>query len=75
MRLALGFISRNFFPRTIEEKIIAYADARTSYKKGEGPYIGSFNKAYNRFKKYRGVGKRLKENQRFIQKITKGKIR
>jgi len=70
-----GFISRNFFPRTIEEKIIAYADARTSYKKGEGPYIGSFNKAYNRFKKYRGVGKRLKENQLVIQKITKGKIR
>ena len=69
-----NFIARNFFPRTIEEKIIAYADARTDYKKGKGSYIWPFTKAYNRFKKYSGVGKRLKQNHQFIKRITKGKI-
>ncbi len=69
-----GFIARNFFPRTNEEKIIAYADALSDYKKGSGPFIGSYAKAFNRFKKYRGHGKRLQETHMFIKKITKGEI-
>jgi len=72
-----GFIGRNFFPRTTEEKIIAYADAITFYKKGVGdfiPYTGGFQKAFDRFKKYRGKGRRLQDIHQFIKKITKGKI-
>lgn len=72
-----GFIARNFYPRTTEEKIIAYSDAITFYKKGVGaftPYSGGFKKAFNRFKKYRGKGKRLQEVHQFIMKITKGEI-
>lgn len=69
-----GFIARDFFPKSIEEKIIAYADSRTDYKKGRGPFIHSFNFAYQRFKKYPGCGKRLKENHQFIQTITDYKI-
>ncbi len=69
-----SFIAKDFFPRTIEEKIIAYADARIDYKKGIGPCLWPFAKAFNKFKKYPGVGKRLKQNHQFVQKITKGKI-
>ena len=72
-----GFIARNFYPRTTEEKIIAYADAITLYKKGTGPfipYVGAYKQAYDRFKKYRGHGKQLKEAHEFIEKITKGAI-
>lgn len=69
-----SFIVRDFFSQIMEEKIIAYADARTDYKKGIGPYLWPFTRAYNRFKKYPGVGKRLKQNHQFIQKITRGKI-
>jgi putative nucleotidyltransferase with HDIG domain len=69
-----GFIARDFFSKTTEEKIIAYADARTYWKKETGPYIWTFMKAYNRFKKYPGAPKRLKKNHQFIKKITKGII-
>ena len=72
-----GFIARNFFPRTTEEKIIAYSDAITFYKKGVGaftPNASGFEKALERFKKYRGKGKRLREVHQFIMKITKGEI-
>lgn len=65
-----GFAARNFFPESIEEKIIAYADARTGYKKGTGPMIGPFAKAYQRFKRYDNSGPRLLKNHRFIEKIT-----
>lgn len=65
-----GFIARDFFPKSIEEKIIAYADARTSYQKGKGPVIWSMASAYRRFKKYEGAGARLLGTHRFIQKIT-----
>lgn len=69
-----GFITRNFFPKIIEEKIIAYADARVYWKKSTGPYIWSFKDAYNRFKKYSGASARLKINHQFIKKITSNKI-
>lgn len=70
-----GFLAKDFFPKTIEEKIVAYADSRTDYKKGRGPFIHSFNFAYQRFKRYPGCGKRLKENHQFIQKITNYQIK
>lgn len=70
-----GFIPRDFFPRTIEEKIIAYADSRADYKESKGPFINSFKFSYNRFKKYPGVAKRLKQNYQFIKKITNHKIK
>jgi len=69
-----GFIAGNFFPKTIEEKIIAYADARVYWKKSIGSYIWTFKEAYNRFKKYPGAGSRLKKNHQFINNITKGII-
>ena len=65
-----GFMARDFFPRTIEEKIIAYADSRTSYQVGRGSYIGSYAKAYNRFRRYRGHGKRLSQAHKFVKEIT-----
>ncbi|MCH7492972.1 HD domain-containing protein, partial [Patescibacteria group bacterium] len=68
-----GFMARDFFPRTMEEKIIAYADARASYRKGQGPYIGSYAKAYNRFRRYRGHGKRLSQAHKFVKEITANK--
>ena len=68
-----GFIVRDFFPRTIEEKIIAYADACVCWKKNIGPYVWSFKQAYNRFKKYPGAGLRLKRNHQFIKKIIRNK--
>lgn len=70
-----GFISKDFFPQSIEEKIIAYADSRTNYKKSVGAFIDSFAFSYNRFKKYPGVGRKLNENHQFIQKITNYQIK
>lgn len=70
-----GFMAKDFFPKTIEEKILAYADSRTGYKTGQGSIIIPFKQTYNRFKKYSGYGKRLKENHQFIQKITNQKIK
>lgn len=70
-----GFTAMNYFPRTIEEKIIAYADMRTSWKPRTGPYIWSFDEAYKRFKRYEIPGNnRLMKIQRYIQNITNGKI-
>ncbi len=47
-----GFHNKSFFPTSIEEKILAYVDARNNYSPTQGPHIGSFQKAYNRFKQY-----------------------
>ncbi|MFH1366695.1 MAG: HD domain-containing protein [Patescibacteria group bacterium] len=70
------FKNRNTLAKSVEEKIIAYADARTSFnKQKKKPEIKPFIWAYNRFNKYPRVGKRLKENHNFIQKITKGQIK
>jgi len=69
-----GFIAKNYFPKSIEEKIVAYADARTDPKKGVGPYIWPFSYPVKRFKKYPGVVIRLKRQQSFIIKITAGSI-
>lgn len=66
-----GFINKDFFPRSIEEKIIAYADALATYSKRRGPYIGPFQVAYRRFKKYPGAGPRLLKVRGFIHRITK----
>lgn len=70
------FKNRNTLAKTIEERIIGYADARTSFNKQKNkPVIESFAWAYNRFSKYPRVGPRLLKNHAFIQKITKGKIK
>jgi HD superfamily phosphodiesterase len=69
-----GFLNRNIFPVSIEEKIIAYADARTDFNKGTGPTIWPIEKAYNRYKIYKGSGSRLLRNHKFILKITDNKI-
>lgn len=63
------FGKKSTFTRTIEEKILGYADCRTCHNK-----IASFSYAYNRFKKYPGQGKRLLKLQKFIKKITSEKI-
>ncbi|MFA5134731.1 MAG: HD domain-containing protein [Patescibacteria group bacterium] len=65
-----GFLPKNFFPQSAEEKILAYSDARCSYAKKTGPYIGTFKKAYGRFRKYPGAGKRLLTVQNSIKKMT-----
>lgn len=65
----LGFGKRSTFARTIEEKILGYADCRTFHHK-----IAPFSKAYQRFSKFPGQGPRLLTLQKFIKKITKGKI-
>lgn len=57
------------FAKTIEEKILGYADCRTFHHK-----IAPFSKAYQRFSKFPGQGPRLLALQKFIKKITKGKI-
>lgn len=75
INMKFGFIAKDFFPKTIEEKILAYADCRANYKKRLGPFIDSFKFTYNRLKKYRGAGKRLKVNHKFIQRITNNKIK
>lgn len=71
----LGFFSKDTLTETREEKILAYADARTDYnqKKKKEEHI-SFAAAYHRFNKYPRYGPRLKKNYTFIKKITKGKI-
>ncbi|MDD5039783.1 MAG: HD domain-containing protein [Patescibacteria group bacterium] len=69
-----GFIARDFFPRTTEEKIIAFSDACTSFSRATGPSRISFNRAYNRFKRYRGAGARMLGVQRYVIKITGGAI-
>jgi len=71
-----GLGSNNTFAKTLEEKILAYADARTFFVKRKGPEIRPFKIAYNRFKVYPyGAGRRLKENHKLIKKITAGKIK
>lgn len=65
-----NFIARDFFPRTTEEIIVAYSDALCSYKRGAGPYIGTFNVAYKRFNKYPGHGARLKVVRKSIHTMT-----
>jgi tRNA (cytidine56-2'-O)-methyltransferase len=70
------FKNRDTLAKTIEEIIIGYADARTSFNKQKHkPVIESFAWAYNRFSKYPRVGPRLLKNHQFIQKITKGQIK
>ncbi|MFA6098524.1 MAG: HD domain-containing protein [Patescibacteria group bacterium] len=68
------FIAKDFFPLTIEEKIIAYSDCRTDFKKGVGPVIGPFSKAYKRFSIYSGADERMNNIHNFIKKITANKI-
>lgn len=69
-----GFIAKNFFPKTIEEKIVAYVDSRTDPKKGVGPYVWPIDYPLKRFKKYTGVVPRLKAQHQFMQKITAGAL-
>ncbi len=65
-----GFKRKNYFPTSIEEKILAYADARNSWSPRQGSYIDSYAKAYNRFKRY-GVGvKRLRNIHFELKKLT-----
>jgi putative nucleotidyltransferase with HDIG domain len=61
---------RATFVRTLEEKILGYADCRTFNNK-----IAPFSRAYNRFKKYPGQGPRLLKLQKFIEKITNNEIK
>ncbi|MEW6407456.1 MAG: HDIG domain-containing metalloprotein [Patescibacteria group bacterium] len=61
---------KSTFARTIEEKILGYADCRTFHNK-----IAPFSKAYQRFSKFPGQGPRLLALQKFIKKITYNKIR
>ena len=69
------FKNRDTLAQTIEEKIIAYADMRTSFdQKKKKPVITSFNKAYQRFKKYPRQGPLLKKNHQFIKKMTNHQI-
>lgn len=73
--IKFGFYKKDYFPKTIEEKIIAYSDARTDFKVGIGPIIWPISKSYKRFKIYPGAGRRLMNNHRFILKITNNKIK
>ncbi|MDZ7799137.1 MAG: HDIG domain-containing protein [Patescibacteria group bacterium] len=69
------FKNRNTLAETIEEKIIAYADMRTSFdQKKKKPVISSFKKAYQRFKKYPRLGPKINKNHQFIKKITNHQI-
>ncbi|MFH0804846.1 MAG: hypothetical protein V1916_01475, partial [Patescibacteria group bacterium] len=70
-----GFIPKDFFPRSVEEKIVGYADARTDPKPDVGPYVWPISRPLTQFKKHRGVVPRLRANHRFIQRITGGTIR
>jgi putative nucleotidyltransferase with HDIG domain len=65
---------KDTFAETLEEKILGYADFRTFGIDGV-PKIVSFQKAYNRFKKYPGAEQRIKKLQKFIKKITGRKIK
>lgn len=47
-----GFQNKDYFPRSIEEKLLAYADARNVWSDAQGSHIGSYSRAYNRFKRY-----------------------
>ena len=70
------FKNKDTLAKSMEEKIIAYADCRTDYnKKTKKEENIDFIKAYNRFKHYPHSAGRLKRNHAFIQKITKGKIK
>lgn len=68
-----GFKEKNYFPTTIEEKLLAYADARNSYNPKMGPCIDGFWKAYNRFKRYGGVA-RLQSIHHELKKLTNNKL-
>lgn len=67
-----GFLNKNFFPETTEEKIVSYVDCRSDYSTRKGPYIGSFAEAFKRFCHYPGAAARLKKLQAYISKITNG---
>lgn len=47
-----GFKNKDYFPRSIEEKLLAYADARNTWSRKRGSYIGSFAQADKRFRRY-----------------------
>lgn len=64
------FTARDFFPTTIEEKILAYVDARNTYSKKKGEYIGSFRRAYNRFAQYGKSVERLAAIHEELQLLT-----
>ncbi len=71
-----SFGTSDTLARTLEERILAYSDARTLFIKGRGPSIGSFETAYRRFKVYPyGTGERLRASQRLIKEITKGRVK
>jgi|GEM_PF-3865715 hypothetical protein len=65
-----GFMPKDFFPKKIEEKIVAYVDSRTDPKKGVGPFIWPISYPLKHFKKYPGVVPRLKIQHEYIKRIT-----
>ncbi len=76
--ISLGIGKHQLAPKTIEEKIVGYADARTfPVEKGDKyyPIIGSFKRTCDRYIKFNKKNrKRLIELQKFVHKITDGQI-
>ncbi|MBI5038102.1 MAG: HD domain-containing protein [Candidatus Kerfeldbacteria bacterium] len=68
------FIGRDFFPTSIEEKILAYADARNTYSAKQGRHIGSFRRAYHRFAQYGKSVERLAAIHEELQLLTNHSI-
>jgi len=74
INIQYGLAKNDTFAKTLEEKILGYADLRT-FGTGGIPQIVSFKKAYNRFKKYPGAEERIKKAHQFIKKITGEKVK
>ena len=62
-------LSKDIFANSIEERILAYCDARTQYQNGKIRFL-PYCDAIKRFKKHGYVGKLLK-NEKFIKKLLK----
>lgn len=69
-----GFENKAYYAESIEEKIVAYVDARTDPKKGVGPYVWPIERPLRQFRKFPGVVPRLKTQHSFILKITNNQI-
>ncbi|MFA6296676.1 MAG: HD domain-containing protein [Patescibacteria group bacterium] len=71
----IGLGNKDTLAKTIEEKILAYADCRTFFNVEKGRAdIYPFDVTYRRFKVYPRAGELLLKNKKFIDKITGGKL-